>query len=224
MTMEQPEQPELSPLTIDGPPWEKKHELGFFVAFIETIKGFLLRPANTFSVMRRKAGIADALVYTVAIQVFTFLWMFAITDTTPEMLLPQSPEFQDLFQVPENFGQKLVMLYPLTIILLQFLVAYAFHLALSWRNLQNYDFSLIFRMVAYTSGTAAVLSLIPIAGGLLSILMTIYIGYIGFRTIYALDPGSFTITTIMAIFVTLGLYIMVAVALTVTILILSLIL
>ena len=78
--MEQPEQPESLPFIIDGPPWEKKHELGFFVAFIETIKAFLIRPAATFSVMRRQAGIGDALVYTVAIQVFTFLWTFAITE------------------------------------------------------------------------------------------------------------------------------------------------
>ncbi len=217
------EQPELSEFTIDGPPWEKKHELGFFVAFIETVKAFLTRPANTFSVMRRKAGIGDALVYTVAIQVFAFLWLFAITDTTPESLLPQSPEFQELFQLPENFGQKLVMLYPLSIIIIQFLAAYAFHLALGWRNLQDYDFSLIFRIVAYTTGTAAVLSLLPIIGGILSILMTVYLAYVGLRTIYAMDVASFSITAVMALFITLGLYILMAVGLAVVLLLLSLI-
>ena len=36
--MEQQEQPDLPPPIIDGPPWEKKHELGFFLAFVETIK------------------------------------------------------------------------------------------------------------------------------------------------------------------------------------------
>ncbi|NQV30808.1 MAG: hypothetical protein HQ508_07970 [Candidatus Marinimicrobia bacterium] len=221
--MEQPEQPEFSHFAIDGPPWEKKHEIGFFVAFIETIKAFLMRPASTYSVMRRKAGIGDALVYTVAIQVFSFLWLFAVTDASPEMFLPQSPEFQELFQLPENFGQKLVILYPFTVIILQFLAAYAFHLALSWRNLQNYDFSLIFRIVAYTSGTAAILSLIPIVGGFLSILMTVYLAYVGLRTIYALDVASFSITAVMALFITLGLYILMAVGLAVVLLVLSLI-
>ena len=173
--MEQPEKPELSPLIIDGPPWEKKHEIGFFVAFVETIKAFLLRPANTFSVMRRKAGIGDALVYTVAIQVFTFLWMFAITDSSPEMLLPQSPELREMLDLPDNISQIMILLYPLSVILLQFVSAFSVHMALKWRNLQSYDFPLVFRIFAYASGTAAMLMLVPAIGGLLSLMTTIYL-------------------------------------------------
>jgi len=205
--MEQPEKPDFLPLIIDGPPWEKKHELGFFVAFIETIKAFLLRPATAFSVMRRRAGIGDALVYAVAIQVFTFLWTFAITQPDPDMFLPQSPELRELLDLPDNFSQIMVLAYPFTIILLQFLSAFAMHLSLKWRGLQSYDFSLVFRIFAYASGTASLLILIPIVGGIFSMGMTVYLGYMGLRTIYALDTGSFVITAIMALFITLGLYI-----------------
>ena len=109
--MEQPEKPELLPFIIDGPPWEKKHELGFFVAFIETIKAFLIRPAATYSVMRRNAGIGDALVYTVAIQVFTFLWTFALAEPNPEMFLPQSPELREFIDLPENFFQIMIQIF-----------------------------------------------------------------------------------------------------------------
>ncbi len=221
--MEQPEKPELLPFIIDGPPWEKKHELGFFVAFIETIKAFLLRPAATFSVMRRQAGIGDALVFTVAIQVFTFLWTFAITEPNPDMFLPQNPELRDMLDLPENFSQIMVLAYPISVILLQFVSAFAVHLALKWRGLQTYDFTLIFRMFAYASGTASLLLLIPILGGAFSLGMTIYLGYVGLRTIYALDAGSFMITAIMAIFLTLGLYILSVLGITIIVLILSVI-
>ncbi len=222
-TSEQPDPPEISPLIIDGPPWEKKHELGFFVAFVETVKAFLFRPANTFSVMRRTAGIGDALVYTVAIQVFTFLWMFAITDTDPASLLPQDPAFQDILQLPDNFSQIMVMIYPLSVMLLQFIGAFAVHLAMTWRGLQTYDFSLIFRIFAYASGTAAVLIMIPALGGILSLMATIYLGYLGLRTIYGLDVGTFTITALLAALITLGLYIGVVLGLSIVVILLSLV-
>ena len=215
------EQPELSPLSIDGPPWEKKHEIGFFVGFIETIKAFLLKPANTFSVMRRVASVGDALVYTVAIQVFTFLWMFAISDANPEMLLPQDPAIRDMLQLPENFSQIMVIIYPLSVMLLQFISAYSMHLVLKWRDLQTYDFSLVFRIFAYASGTGAVLALIPALGALLSFMMTIYLGYVGLRTIYGLNLGSFASTALLAILVTFGLYLALVVGITVVLITLS---
>ncbi len=220
--IKQQEEPELSPLIIDGPPWEKKHELGFFVAFVETLKAFLMRPAKTFSVMRRNTGIGDALVYTVAIQVFTFLWSFALTDANPEMFLPQNPELRDMLDLPENFGQIMILLYPVSVILLQFISAFAVHLSLKWRGLQTYDFPLIFRIFAYSSGTAALLLLIPVMGGLLSLAMTVYLAFIGLRTIYAIEPGSFVVTIIMAFFITLGLYIGLVLGITIALLFLSL--
>ena len=219
--MEQPEKPELLPFIIDGPPWEKKHELGFFVAFIETIKAFLIRPAATYSVMRRNAGIGDALVYTVAIQVFTFLWTFALAEPNPEMFLPQSPELREFIDLPENFSQIMILAYPVSVILLQFISALGVHLCLKWRGLQTYDFALIFRMFAYASGTASILILLPIIGGMFSLGMTIYLAYVGLRTIYAMDAGSFTITAIMAFFVTIGLYLLSVLGITIVLLFLS---
>ncbi len=222
MSMEQPEQPQLSPLIIDGPPWEKKHEVGFFVAFIETIKAFLIRPANTYSVMRRNASIGDALVYTVAIQVFTFLWMFAVTDASPEMLLPQNPELRGMLDLPENISQIMILIYPFSVILLQFVSAFAVHLALSWRNLQVYDFSMIFRIFAYAAGTASLLLLVPLIGGALSLMTTIYLSYVGLRTIYAMQAGSFAITMLLGLVIALGLYILIVFGVTILLLFLSL--
>lgn len=221
--MEEPEQPQLSPLIIDGPPWEKKHELGFFVAFIETIKAFLFSPAKTFSVIRRNAGIGDALVYTVAIQVFTFLWTFALNGADPGMLLPQNPELIDMLDLPENFSRIMILIYPLSVILLQFIAAYAFHISMRWRNIQIYDFPLIFRIFAYSSGTAALLLILPLIGGLASVILTIYLAYVGLRTIYGVDGGSFAITALMGIIIAFGLYVLVAIGISIALVFFSLI-
>lgn len=219
--MENPQQ-DLPELLIDGPPWEKRHEIGFFLGFIETIKAFLIHPAKAFSVMRRVAGIADALTYTVALQVFSFLWSFALGGADPSMLLPQDPELVQMLDLPENFASLMVVIYPISVILLEFISAFAFHLALKWRNLQLYNFQLIFRIFAYASGTAALLMLIPGIGGLLSILVTIYITYIGLRTIYGMDVLSFVLTAVLAIITAIVLYLGVAIAITIAILFLAL--
>jgi len=79
-------------------------------------------------------------------------------------------------------------------------------------------------MFAYASGTASLLLLIPLVGGMFSLGMTIYLGYVGLRTIYAMDAGSFAITAIMALFLTLGLYILSVLGITIILLILSIIL
>lgn len=204
--MEPKKSPEIPPLIIDGPPWEKKHELGFFLGFLETIKAFLFRPAQTFSVMRRSAGIGDALTYTVALQVFTFIWSFSLAGADPEMLLPKDPEIISLLNLPDNFFRNLVFLFPVSVILIQFISAYAFHVAMKWRQLQVYDFKLIFRIFAYASGTASVLLLIPIVGGLVSMALTIYIAYNGLKIIYGMDVASITISSLLALLLSIGLY------------------
>jgi hypothetical protein len=220
--MEQQENPDLSPLIIDGPPWEKKHELGFFVAFVETIKAFLFYPAKAFSVMRRIAGISDALVYTVSLQVFSFLWNFALGGADPQSLLPQDPAIVELLQLPPNFARFMILIYPFSVILLGFISALSFHLALKWRHEQLYEFQLVFRIFAYASGTASILFIIPGIGGLISVLLTIWITYVGIRTIYGLDMFAFTVASLVALLVAIGLYLVFAFGLTILIIMLSL--
>lgn len=222
--MEQQDRPDLPPLLIDGPPWEKKHEIGFFVGFVETIKAFLFHPGRAFSVMRRNSGISDALVYTVALQVFSFLWSFAIGGANPESLLPRDPEIVALLDLPETFPRLMVIIYPFSVILLGFISAYSFHLGLKWRKEQSYDFQLVFRIFAYASGTASILILIPGIGGLLSLFLTVWIAYMGIRTMYGLDALSFTITSILALVIAIGLYLGLAVGITILIILFSILL
>jgi hypothetical protein len=222
--MEEPDKQELTSLIIDGPPWEKKHELGFFLAFFETLKAFLLHPAHTFSVMRRSNGFGDALIYTVAIQVFTFLWMFTLTNPNPEMIFQQFPELEGVVDLPPNFAQIMVLIYPISVMLLQFIASLGLHFALKFRDLQTYDFSLIFRITAYAAGTASLLVILPAIGGLLSFAMTLYLVFVGLRTIYGLDIGSFVITALLTAVIMVGLYIGVVLGFTVLVVILSILL
>jgi len=219
--MEPTEKPDLSTLVIDGPPWEKKHELGFFIAFFETIKAFLFKPAHTFSVMRRNGGIGDALIYTVAIQVFAFLWMFATSNPNPELIFEQFPELEGILELPDNFSQIMVLIYPISVILLQFITSIGVHFALKWRGLQRYDFNLIFRITAYAGGTASLLMILPILGGLASLAMTIYLGYLGLRTIYGLDLGTFVITGLLAVVIMIGSYVGVVMGVSILLIIFS---
>ncbi|HET7513092.1 MAG TPA: DUF4339 domain-containing protein, partial [Chthoniobacterales bacterium] len=47
----------------DGLPWERRDQLGFFPAFVETLKLVLLNPTVAFASMRKEGGLTDPLLY-----------------------------------------------------------------------------------------------------------------------------------------------------------------
>ena len=179
--------------------------MGFFVAMVETIKGVFLKPGELFALMRREHGVGDALLFTVSLQVFTFLWVFAVGGADPGAVLP--PDFRETYDLPANFNQIMVILYPVSIILMLFLVSFSLHQALKLRNLQRYSYSLIFRMMAYAGGSASMLLIIPVIGGLLSMAMNFYVVFRGIQTLYGTTPGGFVLLVLISLLVLVGLYV-----------------
>jgi hypothetical protein len=49
----------------DGPPWENRSQLGFFVALWQTIKGVLIEPTITFERMKREGGLGSPMLFSV---------------------------------------------------------------------------------------------------------------------------------------------------------------
>src|SRR6266404_3821811 len=47
----------------DGLPWERREELGFVNAFVQTVAIVLTRPAEAFTVMRTEGGLGDPLLF-----------------------------------------------------------------------------------------------------------------------------------------------------------------
>src|SRR5215470_8141323 len=46
-----------------GLPWERRNEIGFIAAFVETVGIVLTRPTEAFTVMRTEGGVGDPLLF-----------------------------------------------------------------------------------------------------------------------------------------------------------------
>src|SRR5687768_7597004 len=64
-----PEVAQLTPEPGPGPaaevglPWEHRHELGFFKAFLDTASMLLMKPGEAFVMMKREGGLIDPLLF-----------------------------------------------------------------------------------------------------------------------------------------------------------------
>jgi len=211
--MEQQNLPDIPETLINGPPWERRDELGFFLAFVETIRYLLWRPGQLFSVMHRGTGLGGALVFAVALQVFTTVWRFAIADAMGDPIPILPPEILDLVDAPEDLTRWVIMLFPLWLIAFHFLKAGAFHLALRLRGVEDRRFALMFRVLAYGAGGASILLLLPMVGGLLSLVYSVYLLYLGIRTVYGLAGGQFLGLAVIASLLLLGFFIAILIGL-----------
>src|SRR5450432_3664724 len=55
--------PGAVPVARTGLPWDRRQELGFLNAFIETLKLVLLNPSLAFSMMKTEGGLTEPLIY-----------------------------------------------------------------------------------------------------------------------------------------------------------------
>jgi len=181
--------------------------LGFFTAFVETIKFLLIRPAQVFSVMNRTRGIGGALVFAVAIQVFTTVWRYAMADAMGDPIPIIPSQLKEMLGTEIDIERLAILLFPLWLILFHFIKAYALRLALNMRGLTDYSYQLIFRFLCYGAGTASILLLLPVVGGAASLFMSFYLAYVALRTFYSMNVGSFLATILISFMIAMGLLI-----------------
>ena len=73
--------------------------------------------------------------------------------------------------------------------------------------------------MAYSLGTASLLSLLPVFGGLLNMGFSASLMYTGLRVLYGMDVGEFVLTGILATVLTLFLYFAFAIGVTIILLV-----
>ncbi len=196
--MENPEGNEFPKSLLNGPPWEKREELGIFAALAETIRYGVMRPAQLFSIMRRETEFGSALLFVVGLQVFATVWRYALADVTgnPMPLIP--PEIMDALGADFEIPRRMILLYPIWLILYHLVKGLSFHFALRLQGENRYPFSLMFRTLAYGAGTASVFMLVPVVGEIISMVLSLYLTYLGLRVVYGLQGGKFVGAALLA--------------------------
>ncbi len=157
----------------DGPPWERQRSFG---AMLETIKGVLIEPGDTFRNASRTAGIGPALLFGLILggagSVIALFWQYFMGAALGGGLgsspfggeLP--PEFADLFSFA---GPTMLILWlamaPVMLLIGLFLWSAIVHLMLLLLGGASQGYEATFRTIAYCSGSTALFQAVPFCGG-----------------------------------------------------------
>ncbi len=183
--------------SASGIPWERRDQIGFVAALVETTTQVLSAPEAFFQRMPTSGGITGPLVYglvigyigLVASTLYSFIFNMAFGGFGG--LARQSGTFERLAPFLEG-GMSLVanlILGPVYITICLFIGAGIVHLMLLLLGGANRNFEATFRVGSY-SQAAAILQIVPVCGGLAFLVYGLVVQIIGLSHAHGISKGK----------------------------------
>ncbi len=156
----------------DGPAWERRRSFG---AMLETIKGVLIEPGDTFRNASRTAGIGPALLFGLLLglagSLIGLFWQYfmgaafggGLGSTPFGGGLP--PELADILPAPGALLILSLAMAPVLLLIGLFLWSAIVHLMLLLLGGAGQGYEATFRTIAYCSGSTALFQAVPFCGG-----------------------------------------------------------
>jgi hypothetical protein len=178
-------------------PWERRHEIGFLNALIETTKQALSQPTAFFRSMPVTGGIGGPLLYAVIVgyiglfasTIYNLVFRSVLTSSLSRM--GGNSDVERLAGYMQG-GVGLVMnliLGPLFIVIGLFVSAGIFHLVLLALGGAERGFEATFRVASY-SQAASIFNIIPGCGGLVGLVYTLVLLVIGLSEAHGISRGK----------------------------------
>ncbi|MEY2490656.1 MAG: hypothetical protein QOC70_2598 [Verrucomicrobiota bacterium] len=188
-----------------GLPWEHREQLGFFKAYFDTVILVLTKPAEAFAMMKKEgdlmgpmlfaliggcAGMIVSILLQIALQSFGFM-----ADRQSGMLG---------MGVVGIWAVGYILLSPVLVIVGMFIVSGILHLCLMIVGGARKPFETTFRVVCFSSGSTALLSMIPFCGGMISGVWNIVLECIGLARAHEINTGKAVLAVLLPIIVCCG--------------------
>ncbi|HJT30983.1 MAG TPA: YIP1 family protein [Pirellulales bacterium] len=193
-----------------GPPWERNGPS--IASFIETIKLAYSSLGLFFTDMRREGGFGRPLGFSLAgvtfgIIVFS-LWQMVFQLITILVGAP-APAFDPARGVGYvvGFALGLVVLVPLFTVLQSFITAAIYHVCLMMLGGAKQPFETTYRVVAYSTGSSAILMLIPFCGQTIYGIVNLVFSAIGLMHAHETSGLKATFAVLLPMFICCGLVI-----------------
>jgi hypothetical protein len=188
-----------------GLPWEHRQERGFFNAFIETLTMVLTRPAEAFSVMKRKGGLGEPLIYALiggsVGGIVSFL--FSLGFRSIGLFADRNSSLAAMTGM--GIGSvAMIILLPLFIVIFLFIWSALAHLCLMIFGGAKQSFETTFRVFAFTQGSAGPLQIIPLCGGVISGVWALVCNCIGLARAQETDTGRAVLAVLSPLIVCCG--------------------
>ena len=209
--------PPLAPaLKQDGPAWERRDQLGFLKALLETIRAVLLEPSATFSSMRPFGGFWGPLMFALIVgMVGVVASVFYQVAWTSLGMLPQGDKEAAAATAILGSGFAMIIVVVFMPVLLtagMFISSGLVHLALMIVGGARKPFESTFRVICYAAGATSVLQLLPIIGATLASIWALVAEIIGLSEVHGIGKGKATIAVLLPVIVCCGLAILIAAA------------
>ncbi len=182
-----------------GTPWERREQLGFPTAFIETTKGVLSAPVEFFRNMATSGGIGAPLFYGVLTGYIGLLansvyrLVMHLISGSATVVTGDSPAERAMaaFQGGFGFGQFLLqaLLGPLLLPIGLFIGAGIYHLVLMLLGGANKDYEATLRVCCYSQATA-LFQIVPFCGPFVTIVWNLVVNVVGLSEAHGISRGK----------------------------------
>jgi len=186
-------------------PWEDMEGLGFFQAFLTTLREVLFSPSQFYRRMPTSKGITHPLIFGLILGVlggvFSLAWQRFFY-----LRLGQFPEIATIYFLIVIIGLPFIVLITL------YLGSAIIHLCLMVVGGNRRGFEATFRVIAYSSSTQ-IFALIPFVGSMIIPLYALVIEIIGLRESHGIGTGRAILAIFLPVIVIVALLLVVGISL-----------
>ena len=176
----------INPAAEKPVPWESVQALGVGPALLRTLRECLLEPYSFFTkvAVSRSAGMAFiyALILGSIGSVLGFTWTYFFLDSG----LFSSLSWLDKLTGGKEYSASVLILMPFIIAFKEFFLTLYFHALIALSRARRRHIKYTFMAVCYAESTA-ILNLIPVAGNLLSPVLSVFILAAAFAKIHRMS-------------------------------------
>ena len=196
--------PGVVAIVATGLPWDRRHELGLFPAFLETLKLVLLNPATAFSAMKPEGGLGEPLIYALigGSVGCVFYFLFSIFMSSFGIMSDRNA-LAGIMGL--GIGAIFVFLFiPVFLALGLFIGSAIIHLCLSLVGGARRTFETTFRVVCFAAGSTYPLMIVPICGGLIAGIWCLVAECIGLARAHQTTTGRAVLAIFLPLIVCCG--------------------
>jgi len=187
-----------------GLPWDRRQELGFLKAFIDTLQLVLMKPAEAFALMKTEGGLGEPIIYALVGGSAGFIVYFLFSVFLSSLGIMSD---RDALAGMMGLGVGtilIVILMPLFLGLGLFIGAGILHLCLMLLGGATRSFEATFRVVCFAVGSAYPLMIVPFCGGAIAGIWCTVLECIGLARAHNTSTGKAVLAVFLPLIVCCG--------------------
>jgi hypothetical protein len=190
-----------------GSPWDRRDQIGFGGALVETTQQVLLQPRHFYERMFVTGGVGGPLLYAVILgyigvvanTVYNAVFSSIVGSSFPQ-LMGERPELERLLEVYGTWVGALGQLVtgPVWIAIGAFVGAGILHLVLMLLGGASADFEATFRVVAFAHAIN-VITLVPFCGSFVALVWWVIVASIGLSVVHRISMGRAVLAVLLPV-------------------------